>query len=327
MKNEYRIVLILAILTSICMVPAAAEDTTVGGDQGWYAVYCNVYDANIYLDEKYWGVTRQGGAVTIPVTISAPYKKIRVQKYGYSTFTDSISNVPGKGEIVSLYTTLNKIPETTQTAVGGDVGWYVVHCNIDGATVFFDESNRGEISQGLVYVPVYSTGLPFSEYTVKKDGYTTYTATIATVPGKSETIDLYATLNPVAATATTAPATIGGDTGWYLVYCNVDGATVKFDNDVKGQIAQGSLKVQVYVTGTPYKTFTVYKAGYEPYTGTIDKYPGKGETVDFSATLVAETTTTNLPASTPAQKSPVAAGLCGLALVIGIAAASVFSRK
>ncbi|MCK9631396.1 MAG: hypothetical protein M0R30_07105 [Methanoregula sp.] len=326
MKTEYRIVLILVMLTSVCMVPAAAEDTPIGGDQGWYAVYCNVYDAKIYLDDKYITTTPQDGAVTIPVYLSAPYTTIRVQKFGYSTFTDTIRDVPGNGETVKLYTTINKIPVTTQTAVGGDVGWYVVHCNIDAATVFFDDVNRGEISQGMVYVPVYSTATPYREYSVKKDGYTTYTATIVTVPGKGETIDLYATLNPAAGTATTAPAIIGGDTGWYLVYCNVDGATVKFDNDVKGQIEQGSLKVQVYVTGTPYKTFTVYKAGYAPYTGTIDKYPGKGETVDFSATLIAESATT-LPASTPTQKSPVSAGLCGLALVIGIAAASLVSRK
>ncbi|MDD1695223.1 MAG: PEGA domain-containing protein [Methanoregula sp.] len=326
MKTGFWIVLILAILISVCMVPAVAEDTTVGGDQGWYAIYCNVYGAKIYLDDKYITTTPQEGAVTIPVYIATPYKTIRVQKYGYSTFTDSISNIPENGETVNLYTTLNKIPDTTQTVVGGDVGWYVVHCNIDGATVFFDESNRGEISQGMVYVPVYSTGLPFSEYTVKKDGYTTFTATIANVPGKGETIDLYATLNPVA-TTTTTPAMIGGDTGWYAVHCNVDGATVTFDNDAKGQITQGTLKVQVYVTGTPYKTFTVYKAGYVPYTGTINKYPGKGETVDLSATLTAEPATTTLPTSVPTQKSPVTPGLCGLALVIGVVIASVVSRK
>ncbi|MDD4137779.1 MAG: hypothetical protein PHT99_07820, partial [Methanoregula sp.] len=208
----------------------------------------------------------------------------------------------------------------------GDVGWYVVHCNIDGATVLFDESNRGEISQGMVYVPVYSTGTPYREYTVKKDGYTTFTATIANVPAKGETIDLYATLNPMA-TTTAIPAMIGGDTGWYVVHCNVDGATVSFDNVDKGQIAQGILKVQVYVTGTPYKTFTVYHAGYVPYTGTIDTYPGKGETVDLIAPLTPQPATTTLPTSTPTRKSPVAAGLCGLGLVIACAVASIVSRK
>jgi hypothetical protein len=327
MKNEYWIVLVLAILISCCILPVAADNATIGGDQGWYAIYCNIYGAKIYLDDKYIGTTPQEGALTVPVYITGtPYKTIRVQKYGYSTFVDSITEVPEKGGIVNLYTTLNQLPATTQTAVGGDVGWYVVHCNIEGATVLFDDSNRGEISQGMVYVPVYSTGTPYREYTVKKDGYTTFSATIANVPAKGETIDLYATLNPMA-TSTTTPAMIGGDIGWYAVHCNIDGATVAFDNDVQGQIAQGNLTVQVYVTGTPYKTFTVYKTGYAPYTGTIDQYPAKGETIDLYATLNPEVTTTTLPAATQTQKSPVAVGVCGLALVIAGAAASIASRK
>ena len=327
MNGGYRIVLMLAMFAGVCMLPVAAEGTTAGGDQGWYAIYCNVYGAKIYLDDKFVGTTPQAGALSVPVsTTGTPYTTIRVQKIGYSTYTNTITQVPEKGGSVDVYTTINLLPDTTQTVVGGDVGWYVVHCNIDGATVLFDETNRGEISQGMVYVPVYSTGTPYREYTVEKDGYVPFTATIANVPGKGQTIDLYATLNPVA-TTTTTPVTIGGDIGWYVVHCNVNGATVIFDNEAKGQIAQGVLKVQVYVTGTPYKTFTVYNPGYVTYSGTIDTYPGKGETTDLYATLTPKTTITTSPSSTPTQKSPLAAGLCGLALVIGIATASFVSRK
>lgn len=327
MSDGYRMVLILAVLASACILPVAAENTTVGGGQGWYAVYCNVYGAKIYLDDKFVGMTPQEGALAVSVsTTGTPYKTIRVQKYGYSTFTDSITKVPENGESVSLYTTLNQLSDTTQTAIGGDVGWYVVHCNIDGATVMFDESNRGEISQGMVYVPVYSTGTPYREYSVIKEGYKTFTAPIPDVPGKGETIDLYATLNPVA-TATTTPEKIGGDIGWYAVHCNIDGATVSFDNDAKGQIAKGNLTVQVYVTGTPYKTFSVYKSGYVPYTGAIDSYPAKGETVDLYATLNAQQGTPALPATTPTQKSPVPVWICGIALVMAGAVFSGFSRK
>lgn len=326
MTDGYRIILVLAILAGVCMLPVAAEDTAAGGDQGWYRIYCNVYGAKIYLDDKYIGTTPQAGPLTVAVSTSSTYKTIRVQKYGYSTFTNSITRVPLKGETVDLFTTLNELPATTGTAVGGDVGWYIVHCNIDGATVLFDESNRGEISQGMLYVPVYSTGTPYSRYTVKKDGYTTFTGNIPDVPGKGQSIDLYATLNPVA-TTTATPDTIGGDIGWYAVHSNIEGATVSFDNDAKGQIVQGNLTVQVYVTGTPYKTFTVYKSGYVPYTGTIDKYPAKGQTVDLYATLNAQPATTKVPTATPTQKSPVAGGICGLALVIATVVASIVSRK
>ncbi|MDD4136801.1 MAG: hypothetical protein PHT99_02770, partial [Methanoregula sp.] len=85
MNNGYRIVLILAILAGVGMLPVAADDTTVGGDQGWYAIYCNVYGAKIYLDDKYIGTTPQAGALSVPVsTTGTPYTTIRVQKYGYS---------------------------------------------------------------------------------------------------------------------------------------------------------------------------------------------------------------------------------------------------
>jgi hypothetical protein len=325
MNSLYRIVLILTLLTSVGFVSVAAEETTVGSDTGWYVIHCNVELAKVYLDDTYVGETAQG-TLTVPVSTTAtPYKTFRVQKNGYATFTDSIPQVPAKSGSVDLYATLNRLPETTETAVGGDVGWYVVHCNVDGATVLFDTSNRGEISRGVVYVPVYSTGTPYKEYTVKMEGYTTFTSTIRDVPGKGETIDLYATLNPVAMTATT-PAKIGGDTGWYKVHCNVDGAMVSFDNEEKGQISQGNLTVKVYVTGTPYKTFTVYKAGYVPYTGTIDTYPAKGESVDLYATLNAPPGT--IPATTmQSQKSPLSLWICGLSLVVAGTAASIISRK
>jgi hypothetical protein len=314
MQNGYRLILVLVVLAGFWVVPAAADSTTDGGDQGWYVIHCNVYGSKVYLDDAYVGTTG-GSTLTVPVSVSAPYKKIRVQKIGFSTFVNSITEVPGPGETVDLYATLNELPDTTQTVIGGDVGWYVVHCNIDGASVMFDATDKGEITQGMVYVPVYSTGTPYREYTVKKEGYKTFTATIPDVPGKGETIDLYATLNPVATTATTTPVLIGGDIGWYAVHCNVDGATVSFDNDVKGETANGVLSVQVYVTGTPYKTYTVFKNGYLSYTGTIDKYPGKGETVDLSATLSAVPGTTAAPATTT-QPSPLPIWIVGVALVI-----------
>ncbi|WP_157199780.1 hypothetical protein [Methanogenium cariaci] len=81
--------------------------------------------------------------------------------------------------------------------------------------------------------------------------------------------------------------TVGGDIGYYQVNAGIDGgATVIFDKDVKGTTGEdGSLTVDVYVTGTPYTTYTVEKQGYETYTGKITEYPAKGEIVQLSATM------------------------------------------
>jgi hypothetical protein len=317
MNNVSWAAIFLIILVSFCIIPVTADSTAEENGQGWYVIHCNVEWAKVYLDDKYVGQTAQG-TLTVQVPTSSTYKTIRVQKNGYATFTNSLKEAPSAGESVDVYTTLNLLPETTETAVGGDVGWYVVHCNIEGATVYFDELNKGEITRGVVYVPVYSTGTPYREYVVKKDGYTTYSGSIPTVPGKGETYDLYATLNPV--TTPTAGAVIGGDTGYYKINCNVDGATVSFDNEEKGQIEQGNLVVKVYVTGTPYKTFTVSKSGYASYTDTIERYPKKGETVNLYATLTTDLSGPSSSATTAPQQSSVFPLTCGIGLIIaGIA--------
>jgi hypothetical protein len=312
MKMKLVSMFFTAVLLLVVAIPAGAAADTTGGDQGWYVIHCNAYGAKVYLDDKYVGTTEQG-TLTVPAsTTGTPYKVIRVQEYGYSTFTDVITQVPGKGMMVDLFATLNPLPSTSPTSIGGDVGWYVVHCNIDGATVLFDTVNRGEISQGTLYVPVYSTGTPYKTLTVQKDGYTPYTTNVPRVPGKGEAIDFFATLNPVA-TPTVNPVILGGDTGWYKIHCNVDGATVSFNNEEKGQIFNGSVMVKVYVTGTPYRTFTVYKAGYIPYSGSIDQYPKKDETVDLFATMGAQPVT---PTPVTTTKSSLPPEITGLALII-----------
>ena len=204
------------------------------------------------------------------------------------------------------------LPAGAEPLIGGDQAWYAVHCNVDGASVYFDGEYKGEIQGNVLNVPVYTTGTPYKTYSVQKEGYTTFSDSIPGVPGKGETFDLYATLNPMQPTQ---PPLIGGDIGWFAVHCNVDGASVAFDNAPQGVITNGILTVQVYTTATPFRTYTVTMPGYQPYTGMIDRYPGKGETVDLYATLN--------PAPTPTPtKSPlltilvlVAVGTAGLLAV------------
>jgi hypothetical protein len=87
-------------------------------------------------------------------------------------------------------------------------------------------------------------------------------------------------------TQTTTPQMIGGDKGTYLIKANVDGASVTFDHDPMGVIANGQLLVEVYTTGTPYRVMTVEKTGYAVYTANITKVPAKNETVEMDVTLV-----------------------------------------
>jgi hypothetical protein len=104
--------------------------------------------------------------------------------------------------------------------------------------------------------------------------------------------------------------------GYYTVYCNVDGADVYFNSDYKGQISGGELTVSVYVTGTPYTTYSVQKSGYTPFTAQITEYPSAGETVKLHATLnpVSPTPTQSPLSAFTVIGGVVFAGLCLLAV-------------
>jgi hypothetical protein len=80
---------------------------------------------------------------------------------------------------------------------------------------------------------------------------------------------------------------IGGDMGTYRIHSNVDGAEVFMDGEYKGLIADYILDVPVMITGTPYRSFTVEKVGYKPFTGPINTVPAKGQVINLYATLSA----------------------------------------
>lgn len=86
-------------------------------------------------------------------------------------------------------------------------------------------------------------------------------------------------------TFVTADRSIGGDEAWIEVRCNVDGASISFDNDYKGQIAGGTLSVPVYTTGSPYYTAKATMDGYYPSSTSIGSYPPAGETRTIYITL------------------------------------------
>jgi hypothetical protein len=99
--------------------------------------------------------------------------------------------------LVAVFTFCAGVSAQSGTTVGGDMGTYRVHCNVEGAQVYFDGDLKGAISQGILDVPVYVTGTPYRNYLVVKEGYYNYTGPINSVPGSGKVIHIYVTMTAV----------------------------------------------------------------------------------------------------------------------------------
>jgi hypothetical protein len=295
---------ILILCLCFCIAPVTAG--APGG--GIYVIFkcpdsiasssCNANGAAVFINGISKG-TISGDSLEIPYDDS--YTSYEVTRSGYYTVSGPIPEpAPGQTSDITIDVSL------TQKPTGTGKGWITVHANVDGASVAFDGVTKGTIQGGVFTHEVATTGSPYSAFSVSKNGYVTYEGSVSSMPAEGATVDLYATLNPVPTSVPTAiPTTIGtpigGDAGWYTVTCTVNDATVYFDTIRQGTIAGGKLSVQVYSTGTPYKTYRVEKTGYVTATGSLPAAPAKGQTVTVPVTLVPAST--NAP--TPEPTAPV----------------------
>jgi hypothetical protein len=299
-------------------ITVTLEAKPTGSGKGWITVYSDVNGASVSFNGATKG-TISGGSFTLEVsTTGTPYTTYSVSNSGYYTYTGSVT-MPSDDQTVSLYPELVPIPVTapttavTTTLIGGDTGYYQFHCNVNGASVYLDGTNKGTIANGVLTVSVYTTGTPYTTYSVSKSGYTTFSGTLPSTPAKGQTQDVYVTLSAEStAEPTVSPA--GSGTGTYAVYCNVDGANVYFDDSFQGTISNGVLYDSVPVTGTPFTTYRVEKDGYVTASGSIVQYPAAGEIISLHVNLVksaATTAATTVPTTKPSPL-PVTVALLGL---------------
>lgn len=74
--------------------------------------------------------------------------------------------------------------------IGGGIGYYRIHCNVDGATVFFDGVYQGMIRLGLLLARVYTTGTPYKTIDVKAEGYDPYQGYLPGTPAAGKILDI-----------------------------------------------------------------------------------------------------------------------------------------
>ncbi len=163
------------------------------------------------------------------------------------------------------------IPSATAAGIGGDEGWYTFHCNVNGASVYIDGGYKGEIAQGVLSVPVYTTGAPYQAYRVEMPGYQSVANNLPTGPAAGETVDVYVTLNPLATSgsiyATSTPS----------------GAAIYLNGNYRGtapltisDLTPGSYRIEADMPG------------YQPYPTTVSVTSGQTTNVLFPLQVIAQ---------------------------------------
>ena len=144
------------------------------------------------------------------------------------------------------------------SAIGGGEGWIQIQCNIDGASVSFNGEYKGMTSGGSLTVPVYTTGSPYTSFSVTKPGYVPYDGALS-MPAEGQTVTYYATLNPVDTPTPVPPVRYGS----ISVVSSPSGAEIYFDGNYRGH---APLVIQDVWPGV--YTIAAEMSGYRTYTTT-----------------------------------------------------------
>jgi hypothetical protein len=157
------------------------------------------------------------------------------------------------------------------TPIGGGQGWIDVHCNVDGASVYFNGKYEGQTSGGILSVAVSSTGTPISTITVTKSGYQEWSGAPAHMPAENEHVAVYATLNPLTTAPTTVPTTIPPvTTGQIYAQSSPTGAAIYLNGNFQGYAPLG---IPNLYPGT--YSMKASLAGYTPDTTLVTVYAGQ----------------------------------------------------
>jgi hypothetical protein len=158
---------------------------------------------------------------------------------------------------------------TTAPKIGGGKGYIDTYCNVDGASVSFDDRYQCTIAQGVCTVGVSPTGTPINTVTVSKAGYDTWSGHLSGMPADQEHVEVYATLNPVPTQTTIPPVQKGA----IYAQSNPAGAAIYMNGNLQGYSP-------VTIPNLPPGTYSMKASlsGYTPDTQLINVYSGQTAT-------------------------------------------------
>jgi len=257
--------------TEATKVPTTIPTTSSAPKVGWITIVSTPSGASVSLDGKTVGFTPiTGTEVSAGIAHS-----LRITKEGYESYEKTVSVSSGEQsavdatltEIVTPTKTPTPTPTATQGPIGGGKGWIRINANVDGASAALG-SEGCTITSGSCSIMVGTTTTPVKTFTVQKSGYAEYAGPITTWPKEGATVDVYATLNPVASTGTLQVSSYPSG-----AVATLDGGNWQYTPARFSSVSAGTNHhVQISMNG------------YETYTGTV--YVSAGETAYASATLV-----------------------------------------
>ena len=179
------------------MVALPGTVTATDGNQGWYTIHCNQNDAKAYFDGNYIGTITAGElSVSVPAS-GTHYSHLTVEKDGYYTATQPLSEVPAAGETVNIFITLN--PKPDQTSSYGTGSLYVTSTPT-GASIHLNNVYQGK-------APVFISNLRAGAFSVdaEMEGYDTKKITVTVYSGQTENVHL-SLVSPGSLTITSNPS-------------------------------------------------------------------------------------------------------------------------
>jgi hypothetical protein len=162
----------------LVLVPAVSS---LGGDEGWITINCNVNGATVSFDGGYKGIIN-GGSLTVPVfTTGTPFHSFSVEKSGYTPYNGDLS-MPAAGETRTYYATLNPIPTPTPVPPVG-YGSIYVESSPSGAQIYFNGNYRG-------LAPITINEVWPGSYTIRAElnGYSPYSTTTTVYQGRQSNV-------------------------------------------------------------------------------------------------------------------------------------------
>ncbi len=239
------------------LIPVTTPPTSapIGGEKAYFRIISSPSGANVEFDGQEQGLS----PVTVEVpALGTPEHYVRVTKDGYYPWEKNIPQNPSPGQTITVNADLVFIPITqppTTVVPGGDKGYYYIDSSPRGASVTFDGQSKGS-TPVTVSVPV--TGTPGHSISISMPGYVTWTTKYQGNPAPDQTINVFASLNPV------------NPTGTIYVSSSPSGAYASLDNGLDSLTTPGTF----YSVQTGYHTVKVSLAGYQPYYATVQVSQG-----------------------------------------------------